>query len=45
MKVRSGIAALPMGTSSSSAPSRQHEAADMLREMARKTEHLLRRPG
>ena len=35
MKVRSSIAALPIGTVSSSRSCGQHEAADMLRQMAR----------
>ena len=38
MKVRSSIAALPIGHELVEPPARQHEAADMLREMARKAE-------
>ena len=38
MTVRSGIAAFSIGTSSSSSPSRDDEAADVLREVARKAE-------
>ena len=41
--VRSSIAALPIGTSSSSRSAREDEAADMLGEMARKADQLARR--
>ena len=40
MKVRSSMAALPIGTISSSRSARQHEAADMLGEMAREADQL-----
>jgi hypothetical protein len=40
MKVRSCIAALPMGTMRVEPVAGQHEAADMLRKMARKAQHL-----
>ena len=42
MKVRSSMAALPMGTTSDKRPARQHEAADMLGEVAREADQLLR---
>jgi hypothetical protein len=44
MKVRSAIAALPIGTSSSSRSFGQHEAADMLRQVARKAEQPVGQP-
>jgi hypothetical protein len=40
MKVRSSMAALPIGTSLVEPLAGQHEAADMLREMARKADQL-----
>jgi hypothetical protein len=40
MKVRSSIAALPTRHHLVEQPARQHEAADMLREMARKAEQF-----
>ena len=42
MTVRSSIAAFWIGTSSSSRPLRQHEAADMLRQVPRKADQLRR---
>ena len=36
------MAALPMGTTSDERPARQHEAADMLGEMAGEADQLLR---
>ena len=41
-KVRFSIAPLPMGTISFQRPSGQHEAADMLREMAGEADQLTR---
>ena len=41
--VRSGIAAFSIGTSSCERPARDHEAADVLREMARKADERRRR--
>ncbi len=41
MKVRSSMAALPMGTVSSRRSAREHEAADMLRQMAREADQLV----
>ena len=41
MKVRSSMAAVPIGTVSSMRSPAQHEAADMLREMARKADELV----
>ena len=42
MTVRSSMAALPIGDDLRQRPARQHEAADMLREVAREADQLLR---